>query len=491
MLDDKIGVVLYTDGSARPNPGKIGWGVHGYLYELVDLKKPVSVDNHIITNRGYSKNFIAEGSVAVNPTNYFDFFGSSLEDNSNNKAEILALINGLERIEQYKPKTIHILTDSEYVKNGILIWCKSWERNNWLKEGIEIKNADVWKQAYFKVKDLIAKGTIFDIEWVKGHNEIFGNTHADILAVVGMNHSTAGRLYNEFTVSAAKDYWKEEIEKHPFLNFKRLYFNSVSSYNIPGQYFQADPGAGDFFIGKRIPETGYSVVKLYEQDDAVEAIKQKQFEVADDANAIIMMKLDRVYSKEIFPYLKLYGKYCLLADTRNLNLNFIDKKPVTIEVNPTGLSLRAIDSFNMLDNMIAEFAKYKNTGYVIPENLISLNFHDITSTFYRNETKKVKKETVDCVVLKEEYTSGFRDLTIKINEVYDSKVVSVPVPIILGTDLPPRNNLKKLEDHNPKVYLITWRESTQSIRYATIIDCDTGVGIWSNFFADKIFLSNF
>jgi hypothetical protein len=56
--------------------------------------------------------------------------------------------------------------------------------------------------------------------------------------------------------------------------------------------------------------------------------------------------------------------------------------------------------------------------------------------------------------------------------------------------MPPRNNLKKIEGLNPRVYLITWRESQQSIRYATVIVTDVGYGIWSNFFADRIFFSN-
>ena len=39
---NKYGVVIYSDGGARPNPGYGGWGIHGYLYKKNDnITKPV------------------------------------------------------------------------------------------------------------------------------------------------------------------------------------------------------------------------------------------------------------------------------------------------------------------------------------------------------------------------------------------------------------------------------------------------------------------
>jgi hypothetical protein len=72
---------------------------------------------------------------------------------------------------------------------------------------------------------------------------------------------------------------------------------------------------------------------------------------------------------------------------------------------------------------------------------------------------------------------------------YKNKVDTVELPVLFGLDIPPRNNLKKLEEHEPKIYLITWRDSERTLRYAFIIECKTGIGIWSNYFADRIFLN--
>lgn len=496
QTNSKKGIVIYTDGSSRPAPtGFIGWGVHGYLYEFDDLKKPLVVEENLVTDKGYlDVNSRSDGGIPVVPLKYLDFLGSSMNIGTNNLAEIKALSHALERLAEYGVGAIHVLTDSEYVRNGVTDWCKKWERNNWRKaDGLHVANHEWWMRLYEKIKTMRESGTLVTVEWVKAHNGNLGNTRADILSVIGMNYSTSRIARNEFTISDPKGYWKNEAEKHPFINFKRVYFNSVERFNVKGHYFQADPGGGDFVIGKRIPETGFSVVRLKEHEQVIEAVKDKQYEVANDVNAIVMMKLERVYSKEVYPYLATHGKYSLLRSSKaNLNLNFIDDKPftpITVEVNPTGLSLRALESFNLLEDLLNRFVQYKEVGFSNSDNNIQLNSHDITDVFYDKEEKIQKNETQTRYALKPEFVVGIRDIMIKVQETQDGVLHDLKVPLMLGTDLIPRNSLKKLEDHKPSIYLITWRESSNSIRYATVIECDSGIGIWSNFFADKIFFN--
>jgi hypothetical protein len=383
---------------------------------------------------------------------------------------------------------INVYTDNKYVRDGITDWCKSWEKYGWRKQdGTSVANHEWWIRAYSLYKELIASGVSVTINWVKGHNDIMGNVQADILAGTGTNYSLDRRLQTEYKFSEPKGYWKQDIEKHPFLTFKRIYFNSVEQYNVPGHYFQADTAGADLLIGKRIPETGLSVIKLRDQDTVIEAVKQFQYKVAKDSNAIIMMKLDRVFSKGIYPYIEDHGGYCLLPNKGNLNINFFDKQPVTVEVNPTGLSMRAIESFNLLEELLDRFLQGRENSFNQVDNNIQLNAHDITDTFYIKEEKTVKKDLVTQFVLRPEFVVGFKDMSVTIEEPFEGSDISLKVPLILGTDLPPRNSLKRLESHKPTVYLLTWRESPGSIRYATVIECETGIGIWSNFYADKIF----
>lgn len=493
------GAVVYTDGSCKyTNPGFIGWAGHGYIFKLTPDVKPVVIEGHTITNEGYVPLHAKHPSTtakAVEVVSYLDFLGSNLRQGTNNEAELQAFVYSLERLAMMDLNIINFYTDSQYVRNGITDWCKNWERYDWKKQdGTAIINHEWWIRGYDLYKKLIAKGVAVTVHWVKGHNDIFGNTHADILAGIGTNYSMDRVSRSEFKISEAKGYWKTEIERHPFLNFKRIYFNSVEQYNTKGHYFQADTGGADLLIGKRIPETGLSVIKLKDFDVAIEEVKKRQYEIAMETNAIIMMKLDRVFSKEVYPYITEHGKYALLSSKANhygvrgnLNINFFDKQAVTVEVNPTGLSMRALESFNLLEELLDRFLQYRENGFNLVDNNIQMNAHDITSTFYKTQEKTIKGEVQVQYTLNPEFIVGFRDMSVEIEEQYNGSQIKLKVPLILGTDLLPRNSLKKLEDHKPTIYLLTWRESENSIRYATIVDSQTGIGIWSNFFADKIF----
>ena len=49
----KKGLVLYTDGGCRPNPGYGGSGIHGYLYTEEVPKKGAGQGLNILTAEGY------------------------------------------------------------------------------------------------------------------------------------------------------------------------------------------------------------------------------------------------------------------------------------------------------------------------------------------------------------------------------------------------------------------------------------------------------
>jgi len=491
--DCKKGIVLYCDASARPNPGKIGIGIHGYIYTKKENNKAISIDNNFITDKGYIPKNNTDVTY-VTPLQYLDFVGSNPDDGTNNQGELEALNIALSKILEINKDneidSIFILTDSQYVVTGISDWLSVWKNANWIKQnGTPIININFWKIIDVKLQTIKDLNININIEWVRGHNNDFGNTRADYLSVIGMNYATVTNECRDiFTISEASGYWKHNLDKHPFINFKRVYFNTISNFNIAGQYFQADSGASDYIIGKRIPEAGFSVIRLKDTENLIEMIRSKQCKVANDNNAIVMVKLDRAYSKEVYPYLVEYGEFCLLPNKQNLNLNFVDNKPITVENNPTGLSMRAIETFNYLEDLLDQFIRIKNSDYIKYDSYNKLNIHDITHRFYDIEEKQTKKGITKKHIIKQEI-SNLNDIKVDIVEEYNGKDLTITVPLILGLDILPRNNMKKLESHNPSVLLITWRESNKTIRYAIIIECNSGIGIWSNFFSDKLFLT--
>jgi len=61
----------------------------------------------------------------------------------------------------------------------------------------------------------------------------------------------------------------------------------------------------------------------------------------------------------------------------------------------------------------------------------------------------------------------------------DASVKSVKVRFITGIDLARRNMLNNIAADDVKVSAITWRESSQVIRYATVVESSNGTGIWA------------
>lgn len=486
------GVVIYTDGSARPNPGNIGWGVHGFLYTTEPTARGSGLSSQLLTKQGYVP-FSQKGKAdlaIVHPIEYYDFFGAGEITASNNAAEVDALYYALEKLKTADVEVIQVYTDSEYLRRGLNEWVHQWADRNWRREdGSPIPNAFHWKRLLDEFNTVKARGIKLTIDWVKGHSDNFGNIIADKLATIAVLYSMDQVRHSECQVSPAQGYWKSEVERHPFIHFKRMYFNSTPEFNVSGQYYIAEPGGDDFVVGKKLPETSFSVVKLKEPDRVIEVVKSCQFEAANAINAIMFMRLEKVYSPDVFPYIEQHGKYALLQSARSsLGLSFLDKTPVTLEINPSGQSLRAIESFGFLEELLERF-EHLDAGIEDPSiERTCFEAHDITDRFYLREERIKKKETVIECKLNPQFGVGFKDLMVDIHIDHEGTPCAVKVPLILGGDLPPRNSLKRIETLSPKVTLLTWKEAKQSVRFACVVEVTSGIGIWSNFFADRIFL---
>jgi len=109
-----------------------------------------------------------------------EMFGGEPTATTNNRMELTAPIMALEALK--RPVTVHLHTDSTYVRSGITQWVAGWERNGWRTASKQpVKNVDLWQR-------LKAACERHEVEWfwVKGHAGVPDNELADQLATKGM-----------------------------------------------------------------------------------------------------------------------------------------------------------------------------------------------------------------------------------------------------------------------------------------------------------------
>jgi ribonuclease HI len=141
------GVVIYTDGACKGNPGPGGWGA---LLVAGDREKE-----------------ICGGEMAT----------------TNNRMELTAVIRALESLN--RESDVDLFTDSQYVKLGIESWIHGWKRNGWkTADRKPVKNADLWREL-----DQLAARHRIRWHWVRGHNDHPGNDRADALANRGVEEA--------------------------------------------------------------------------------------------------------------------------------------------------------------------------------------------------------------------------------------------------------------------------------------------------------------
>ncbi len=95
---------------------------------------------------------------------------------TNNRMELMAAIKGLEVLKQ--PCIVEIVTDSEYLKNGITQWIYGWKRKGWVTSGKKpVVNQDLWKRL-----DELVEMHETTWAWTKGHASHSDNNRCDELA---------------------------------------------------------------------------------------------------------------------------------------------------------------------------------------------------------------------------------------------------------------------------------------------------------------------
>ena len=137
---EKPFVEIFADGACSGNPGAGGYGV---ILRSGDREKELSGCEPMTTN---------------------------------NRMELTAVIKALEALK--KQCHVTVVTDSNYVVQGMTSWITQWRKNNWKNsQKQQVMNKDLW----LKLSDLSTFHTI-QWKWVRGHDGHAENERCDTLA---------------------------------------------------------------------------------------------------------------------------------------------------------------------------------------------------------------------------------------------------------------------------------------------------------------------
>ena len=133
-------VDIYTDGACSGNPGPGGWGA---ILDWNGKRRELSGGESLTTN---------------------------------NRMELMAAIAALEALK--RPMQVVLLTDSQYLRQGITEWIEGWRARGWrTADKKPVKNQDLWERL-----DAARRRHRVEWRWLKGHAGHELNERADELA---------------------------------------------------------------------------------------------------------------------------------------------------------------------------------------------------------------------------------------------------------------------------------------------------------------------
>ncbi|HXF26811.1 MAG TPA: ribonuclease HI [Bryobacteraceae bacterium] len=142
-------IQLITDGACLGNPGPGGWAC---ILRYGDSKK--------------------------------EMFGSE-PHTTNNRMELKAAVEGLRAVKE--SCEVEVVTDSNYVKNGITSWILKWKRNGWKTSSkAPVINQDLWMEL-----DQQSARHKTEWTWTKGHALHADNNRCDELATAAARNQSS------------------------------------------------------------------------------------------------------------------------------------------------------------------------------------------------------------------------------------------------------------------------------------------------------------
>jgi len=491
LIEEVDGAILFCDGGFLHDRRYGGWGVHGYTYLEAEPKQGTGNPKALPTHLGYrceirdgkSVEVVGDGNK-VTVVNYIDIVAGARGKGSNNEIELLALQEALQ-VLQHNPfiKKATIFSDSKYAVLGCTAHLERWKARGWITtNGEPVKYRKTWEEVMEVYNELKARMDL-KIEWCKGHAGNLGNEKADKLASRGVVLAAKDDPEVIKEVKVAQGYWKKAYEVPRILQAPRWYFSTKDTDFVKPDgrhvYYVGTHGTKDKeadLPGKRYADNVLGVVRVLEPDPVMEALRQSAI-ARDDRQygSVVVGSLDNIFSPRI--YAELMDHRVRFMNEHKKRLDILDSKNLVIleEVVPVGKSFRLANTWRLLDKMLDEVLA-GDASYRITE---------ITDLLYEApDAKKGVRKLKSSI----SQVTKFLDVETEFNLARasaEAQPFRAKIRLIVGSDILTRNQLAALGEEIQSVKVVTWRESDNVGRYATLVELKSGdVGLWARFEAN-------
>lgn len=104
---------------------------------------------------------------------------------TNNRMELTAAINGLRALREQCE--VELITDSQYVKQGVTEYLPRWKTNDWRTSGGKpVQNQDLWQEL-----DELVQQHVIQWVWIAGHADHALQNRCDALALAAARGEAA------------------------------------------------------------------------------------------------------------------------------------------------------------------------------------------------------------------------------------------------------------------------------------------------------------
>lgn len=489
------GVVFYSDGSAKPNPGVATYGVHGYSYKYDSSKPPTF--KYDFTNLGYKKkandqetkegsisdndddefeniidpanysvktpgkvlginaqenNVLTKSAAAVVPVNVYDIYGFVSHNSNNNVAELEAAKAAIGKAVDEGHKQIDIITDSISAVQCFNNWIYKWAENGWRKsDGTLLKNVEYMQDLYKYLSDVTSQGYNYNLHWIEGHAGHYGNERAD-------QNADHVHSYQE-TISVQRDsasHFSNKTKK-PSQLFLPSLIGTIEDKRSDGKYVYITTNREDKIqlYGTKSTTAAYSFLIKNNPIEQIELVYEgcKKFN-ADNAK-YILVDLNKLYSKAATLDIDdLKEKAFSRSDVKSFIIGTAHCPDIAVQ----------LDAPMMVHSVMKICNDSTNTALdaIDGKNIDTHKLHDVTEQFF---TKNAKGKT--------EVVKNFNHTDKSFSLEFDLFGTKSKEDFVPGQCFASRSVFKDLEGKPCKVYLIVKENpAAQSWNYIFCMVCD-------------------